>query len=476
MALTQHASTMQVFSSLPIAEALAFGAGLVQAALAVVFWRGRRVRPDWGLSWLALAFTCSAAINLPGALLAGAIRQPPGLAFAMIVLLGLTTLAALVVGVRMFIGRRSRSPWRSFAVVVLAFLMLATVTRLLVGRELGGHLATAVVFLYLAGLTAGAMRRLTGAANGLVLFSVLLHPAMVLVALGAGVDKVLLSLWSAVPYAMVGLGLLVAGIGRYHVELRAELGRRERAEAELRQLNASLEHRIEERTLELREMVGGLESFNRMVSHDLRGPLGGLAGLTALAQRATDEGDNVRLRRMLSLMGQETQRLVGLVGDLLVLARVNHADLELSTVPLDTVLDEALQSLVVSLGETAVSHVVREPLPPVRADRTLMRQVFVNLLGNALKFSTDQAQALVSVRGDRSPHEVVVEVRDNGIGFPPDRAAELFAPFKRLHGQDYDGTGIGLTIVRRIVERHGGRVWAEGRPGQGASFYFSLPA
>lgn len=267
---------------------------------------------------------------------------------------------------------------------------------------------------------------------------------------------------------------MVAALGRYQVELDAELERRECAEAQLRRLNASLEERIEARTVELRDMVEGLESFNRMVSHDLRGPLGGLSGLSALAGQALAEGDTPRAQRMLELMRSETGRLVELVSDLLMLARVSHADIELRPTALDGVLDEALQVLALSHGAELIQAIAREPLPEAQADGRLIRQVFVNLLSNALKFSAGRPG--LRVRGGRDSREVVVEVRDHGVGFPEARAAELFQPFRRLHGDAYAGTGIGLTIVRRIVERHGGRVWAEGRPGDGASFFFSLPS
>lgn len=241
---------------------------------------------------------------------------------------------------------------------------------------------------------------------------------------------------------------MVAALGRYQVELDAELERRERAEAQLRRLNASLEERIEARTVELRDMVEGLESFNRMVSHDLRGPLGGLSGLSALAGQALAEGDTPRAQRMLELMRSETGRLVELVSDLLMLARVSHADIELRPTALDGVLDEALQVLALSHGAELVQAIAREPLPEARADGRLLRQVFVNLLGNALKFSAGQPGLRVRVRGGRDSREVVVEVRDHGVGFPEARAAELFQPFRRLHGDAYAGTGIGPATVR----------------------------
>lgn len=127
-------------------------------------------------------------------------------------------------------------------------------------------------------------------------------------------------------------------------------------------------------------------------------------------------------------------------------------------------------------GGQPLDAVTFDPLPKASVDPQLMRQVFINLVGNALKFAGAAVDARVHVSAIRRPDAVVVEVRDNGPGFESDRAQDLFQPFKRLHGSGYEGSGIGLTIVRRIVERHGGKVWAEGRPAQGASFFFSVPA
>lgn len=436
-----------MLSGLTPAEAYAFGAGLVHFTLALVFWYGRRFRPDWGLSWLALSYGASALVNMPGLLPSGAARQPLTPGFFVVLVLGVSALAALVAGVRQFIGR-GRRPALSFALAFVGFVAASSLLRVLGFKDLGGQMAASALFVYLAVLCAGALRQVAGIGNRLALASMLVYPVMVLSALGLGMDTTALNLWAAVPYALVGLGLVVAALGRYQVELDAELERRERAEAQLRRLNASLEERIEARTVELRDMVEGLESFNRMVSHDLRGPLGGLSGLSALAGQALAEGDTPRAQRMLELMRSETGRLVELVSDLLMLARVSHADIELRPTALDGVLDEALQVLALSHGAELVRAIAREPLPEAQADGRLIRQVFVNLLSNALKFSAGQPGLRVRVRGGRDSREVVVEVRDHGVGFPEARAAELFQPFRRLHGDAYAGTGIGPATVR----------------------------
>jgi len=457
-------------------QGFALAAALLLALIAAVFWSRRQARPSWGLGWLGLAFACGAVINLPPLYLAPG-QSVYGSAFVWLLIpVGLTGVGALTVGLRRFAGDPVPRPGRALLGVAAWLLLSATALRLLGAGELGGHIATALIYLWLLWICRQAGRADPGLQLGWVSAMLWITPVGVVLAALLGMDPNLLRHAGAVPFSMLGIALLLATLARYHQELAGELQRRERAEAELRQLNLDLERRIELRTEELRDMVGGLESFNRMVSHDLRGPLGGLKGLSALALQALDAGDAARARRMLDLMHQESERLVQLVHDLLTLARVNHTELALRPTPLDAVLDEALDMLALSEGDALRARVQREHLPTAQADGALLRQVFVNLLSNAVKFSGGGADVQVRVRGDEQPGEVVVEVRDHGRGFPPERAAELFQPFRRLHGEEVPGTGVGLTIVRRVIERHGGRVWAEGRPGQGASFFFTLPA
>lgn len=206
----------------------------------------------------------------------------------------------------------------------------------------------------------------------------------------------------------------------------------------------------------------------------IAGPLGGVATLTRLAIDAIGRGDIGRALTMLDAVAGQADSLGKLVTDLLTLARVGDATLSVRPVDLSQCMQEATEQL--RLSGQAVDAVKSDSLGSVQADAGLLRQVFVNLIGNALKFSHGAAQPQVRVELLREPNRLVVAVRDNGAGFAPERAKELFEPFRRLHGAAFEGTGLGLTIVRRIVERHGGSVWAEGRPGQGASFYVSLHA
>ncbi len=247
------------------------------------------------------------------------------------------------------------------------------------------------------------------------------------------------------------------------------------AEQALRLAHETTEQCVVQRTQELSQVVGELESFNRMVSHDLRGPLSGIAGISGLIQTELDRGDVERVRRWLSMMESHTLRLTRLVDDLLNLARSSKGELVRTPQPIGRVLAEAIEVLALSASPEQLSAVSAGCLPDLPVDAGLMRQVFVNLIGNALKFTRAVDAPCIEVRAEAQAGQWLISVADNGTGFDAGRVAELFKPFGRLHGPQFEGSGIGLTIVRRIVERHGGRVWAENRPEGGARFCFTLP-
>lgn len=450
---------------------IGLASGVILLMLALCFLVGDRLRPTWGLRWIALAMTLSALRTLLAIFNPGWIG-PHGYG-----LLAAGGLAALVVGLRRYLGRDEHPAAGEWLFVTGGWFLAMQAAQAAGLGPVAGPAASTLIYLYLAALCVPRLRPVAGQAHWLAAGALLLNPVLV-VGVGLGVlqlDLLPLRSWASLALALVGLGLLMAGSGRLRLELQSELDARQRAEAALRALNESLEQRIYERTEELEGLVEGLESFNRMVSHDLRGPLGGLGGAAHLARQALDQGNAARADELLGLIGDEASRLGGLVTQLLVLARVSNAELALRDTPLDAVLSEALQTLALSEGPERIACVHREPLPVARVDEALIRQVFVNLVGNALKFAGLRGEPEVRVRRTPQGPAVVIEVRDNGPGFEPACAADLFQPFRRLHGREVEGHGIGLTIVRRIVERHGGRVWAEGRPGQGASFFFSLP-
>jgi signal transduction histidine kinase len=234
---------------------------------------------------------------------------------------------------------------------------------------------------------------------------------------------------------------------------------------------------VAQRTAELHEVIAGLESFNRSVSHDLRGPLGGIAGVSRLAREALGRGDTDGAARYLEAIAAQAEASSQLVGSLLALARVSEVDLAPQPLDLDRFVRETLEQIRLAEPAGARLPVTLNPLPRVHADPQLLRQVYLNLVGNALKFSREAASPQVELGACEQDGEQVLYVRDNGVGFDAERADGLFEPFRRLHGaQRFQGSGVGLSIVKRIVERHGGRVWAQSRPDAGATFFFSLGA
>lgn len=284
--------------------------------------------------------------------------------------------------------------------------------------------------------------------------------------------------YAAVPGMIVGIMMLAVSLIRARQRTETELARRVVAEDSLRQLNGTLEERVAARTRELHDLVAGLESFNRNVSHDLRDPLAGLSGLAQLGTMALERGDAGKARGHLALIQAQATQMTGLVHDLLQLSQASDVPLRRAWHELQHCVEQALQQLQLQppMAE-ALAHARFElkPLPACSVDADLMRQVFVNLIGNALKFSAARGTGgRVTVGLCVSAHGPALCVEDNGLGLPVGREDELFKPFTRLHGEQVSGSGVGLTIVRRIVEAHGGRIWAERVESGGARFVFTL--
>lgn len=243
-------------------------------------------------------------------------------------------------------------------------------------------------------------------------------------------------------------------------------------QSDLERLNATLEQRIAAGTAELRAANEALESFAYSVAHDLRAPLASIEGFAQATAEAIERGDAARARHFAARVSANTGRMHQLIEAFLDLARSGRESLVDGIVPVHRLVSEMLQEL----PRSPATHVEVGALPRVRADQATFRQVWHNLLTNAIKYSAGQAHPCVRVSCEIGEQDVVFCVADNGAGFDPAWSARLFTPFGRLHkAEEFEGTGVGLAVVRRIVERHGGRVWAQGRPGEGASFYFSLP-
>jgi PAS domain S-box-containing protein len=248
-----------------------------------------------------------------------------------------------------------------------------------------------------------------------------------------------------------------------------------RASEKLAAVNAELEDRVKARTAALEAANRELEAFSYSVSHDLRAPLRSVDGFSKILLQDHGEQLDAEAQRVLGVVIRNVQQMGRLIDDLLAFSRVSRKELERQPVDMGKLARAVAEELRTAEPGRAVEVDIGS-LGGTLGDSGLLRQVWVNLLGNAFKFTRPADRPRIEVRSERVDGERQYSVIDNGVGFDPAYADNLFKPFQRLHPTaEFEGTGIGLAIVGRIVQRHGGRVWAEGKPGAGATFGFSLP-
>ncbi|WKB51256.1 ATP-binding protein [Eleftheria terrae] len=269
----------------------------------------------------------------------------------------------------------------------------------------------------------------------------------------------------------------VAQLAQALGELVEQLRARER---ELMALNDTLEQRVQDRTEALERANADLQSFSRSVSHDLKGPMASIGAAARLVQELHGSRLDARGRQMLELMASECDRLGVLVDELLSLSRVEHQPLQRQPVSMAALARAAAEDVLKQAGHAGPHaervQIVFGELPTVEGDAVLLRQVWHNLLSNAVKFTRQVDHPRIELGAHIDGREQVFHVRDNGAGFDALQAQRLFSAFERLHSAvEFPGSGVGLSIVKRIVARHGGRVWAEGEVGRGACFCFTLP-
>ncbi len=254
-----------------------------------------------------------------------------------------------------------------------------------------------------------------------------------------------------------------------------DITERKQAEEELTKYREHLEKLIKARTAQLEAANRELEAFSYSVSHDLKAPLRAIAGFSSILvedhyEELDDEG-----KRLLNIVKDNIQKMGDLIDDILALSRIGRKDIEHSKIDMDKLVKTVFDEIKATIPEREIQFDIK-PLPPAYGDEGLIRQVFFNLLFNATKFTRFKENAIIEAVGYAEGTENVYYVKDNGVGFDMKYADKLFGAFQRLHsGEEFEGTGIGLATVQRIIHRHGGRIWAEGKVNEGATFYFTLP-
>jgi PAS domain S-box-containing protein len=241
----------------------------------------------------------------------------------------------------------------------------------------------------------------------------------------------------------------------------------------MQQLNELLEHRVKDRTHMLELANKELEAFSYSVSHDLRAPLRAISGYASMLEEDYKISLDANAKRLLGIIQGNARRMGVLIDDLLAFSKLGRKEVQKTVIDMNTLT----QSVIEELGRTYPLPDIRiEILHPATADSALIRQVLINFISNAIKYSANNPQPTVKIWSIETPSMVTYAVCDNGTGFDMQYVHKLFGVFQRLHtNEEFEGTGVGLAIVKRVIDKHGGKVSAEGQLGQGATFYFSLP-
>jgi two-component system sensor histidine kinase/response regulator len=244
----------------------------------------------------------------------------------------------------------------------------------------------------------------------------------------------------------------------------------ETADQRIRELNADLQNHLQQLELINKE----LESFSYSISHDLRAPLRSIHGYAKILEEDYKETLDDEAKRLLTIIQQNADKMGNLINSLLELSRLGRKEVRKTTV--DT--DEIVQAVIRDINSSSPNHahIICEGLPTVQGDYTLLTQVFFNLISNAVKYSSKKEKPVIEIKAEKNDKEVLFYVKDNGAGFNMQYADKLFGVFQRLHTNDeFEGVGVGLAIIQRIVHKFGGKVWADAKKDEGATFYFTLP-
>jgi PAS domain S-box-containing protein len=243
---------------------------------------------------------------------------------------------------------------------------------------------------------------------------------------------------------------------------------------ERKKIEARVEQ-LDQRTTKLDEAIEQLESFSYSVSHDLRAPLRAIDGFSRIVLEEYGDRLDAEGLRLLNVIRRATTEMARLIDDLLAFSRVGRHPIERQEIDPAKVFTSVIRELAPTYAERDLAVVIGS-LPTIHGDNALIRQVFVNLVSNAIKFTAPREHARIDIGGDVEDDRKIIWVKDNGVGFDKAYEEKMFQVFQRLHPAEFEGTGVGLAIVQRIVRRHGGQVWADGSVGQGATVYVAFPS
>ncbi len=303
----------------------------------------------------------------------------------------------------------------------------------------------------------------------------ILHPIKALLSSARRVGAGDLSARTGIDHASAELRQLVEAFDEMARNLQRQRSEMEHAQLEIARLNSTLEGRVAERTAQLAELNRQLEAFSYSVSHDLRAPLRHMSAFLNLLHKESGSSFTEEAGHFLQQINRAVARMNALVEDLLAFARTSREELRRESVAMNELVSEVQREMKRDTEGRDIQWEI-EPLPKAYVDRSMFKQVWSNLLANAVKYTRERDRAEIRVGCLQHPAEIEFYVRDNGAGFDMKYADKLFGVFQRLHSADrFEGTGIGLANVHRIVARHGGRTWAQGKVNEGATFWFSLP-
>lgn len=278
-------------------------------------------------------------------------------------------------------------------------------------------------------------------------------------------------------HAVVAAKPLFGSLGKYEgfSAVITDITERKLVEDEIRRLNLELEQKVKHRTAKLEAANKELEAFSYSVSHDLKAPLRAIQGFSNILAEEHSKMLDKEGHRILRVVVNNTKTMGRLIDDLLALSRVSTQEKRVAQIDMTKLVKDVQRGIMKDVPKRTISWRIQD-LPVVEIDYSLMRQAWTNLLSNSIKFTRPKKDALIEVGFRVEKKEHVFYVKDNGVGFDPRYVGKLFEVFQRLHSsEEFEGTGIGLALVKRIIHRHNGRLWAEGEEGKGATFYFTLP-